>query len=67
MSIILLYFPEAGDRAVLTLPAGIFIDYENIDYFSEFIDKDFNVEYLILVASQYGPRKISIFGFGRKK
>ena len=37
------------------------------DYFSEFIDDSFKVDYLILVSSQYGKNKINIFGFGSQK
>jgi hypothetical protein len=25
------------------------------------------VEYLVLVTNQYGPRKVSVYGFGRKQ
>lgn len=64
---LLMFFPEQQDAARLTLPAGIFIDYNNISYFSKYADESFKIEYLILVASQYGDRKISVFGFGRRK
>lgn len=64
---LLMFFPEQQDAARLTLPAGIFIDYHNISYFSKYADESFRIEYLILVASQYGDRKISVFGFGKRK
>ncbi len=64
---LLLFFPEQEDSKRLVLPAGIFIDYDNVEYFRKFIDKDFEVEYLVLVVSQYGARKINVFGFGKKK
>ncbi len=64
---LLMFFPEQQDAARLTLPAGIFIDYNNISYFSKYADGSFKIEYLILVASQYGDRKISVFGFGKRK
>lgn len=64
---LLMFFPGQQDAAHLTLPAGIFIDYDNIRYFSKYADESFKIEYLILVASQYGDRKISVFGFGRRE
>lgn len=64
---LLLGFPNPGGPASLVLPAGIFIDYDHLDYFRSFISDDFNAEYLILVTSQYGDRKLSVFAFGRKK
>ncbi|MCR4336978.1 MAG: 6-bladed beta-propeller [Candidatus Omnitrophica bacterium] len=63
---LLLFFPDQEEYK-LVLPAGIAIDYENISYFKKYIDQDFEVEYLVLVASQYGERKISVFGFGKKR
>jgi len=64
---LLLYFPEQGDEVKLVLPAGVTIDYEHVDYFRKYIDDEFKVDYLIFVASQYGDKKINIFGFGKKK
>ncbi len=64
---LLLFFPDAGGKASLVLPAGIAIDYSLTDYFSPLVDPDFEAEYLVLVTSQYGDRKLSIFAFGHKK
>lgn len=65
---LLLFFAEPGGSPVsMVLPAGITIDYSLKDYFSPLIDPSFEVEYLILATSQYGDRKLSIFGFGHKK
>lgn len=65
---LLLFFAEPGGSPVsLVLPAGIAIDYSLKDYFAPLIDPSFEVEYLVLVTSQYGDRKVSIFGFGHKK
>ncbi|MBI3617834.1 MAG: hypothetical protein HY210_06425 [Candidatus Omnitrophica bacterium] len=64
---LLIFFPEQQDQARLVLPAGICITYEKIPYFSKYIDKGFEVDYLIFVTSQYGDRKISVFGFGKRK
>jgi len=54
-------------RGVTCLPAGIAIDYDNVAAFQHFVAPNFTVEYLILVANQMGPDKVSVFGFGHKK
>ena len=65
---LLLFFGQTGDKLEgLNLPAGVTIDYDNVEFFRRSADPRFNVEYLILVASQFGPNKIDVFGFGRMK
>jgi sugar lactone lactonase YvrE len=65
---LLLFFGEAtGPDTGLVLPAGVRIDYEHIEQFREYIAPGFDVEYLVFVTSQYGPRKVSVFGFGSMK
>lgn len=65
---LLLFFAEPGASPVsLVLPAGIAIDYSLRDYFFSFTGPSFELEYLVLVTSQYGDRKVSVFGFGHKK
>ncbi|HEY5652956.1 MAG TPA: hypothetical protein VIR63_01130 [Pontiella sp.] len=64
---LLFYFGEPGGSPVpLTLPAGITIDYNNTDLFQPMADENFEIEYLVFVTSQYGPRKVSVYGFGKK-
>jgi hypothetical protein len=46
------------------LPAGLHIDYDNLAYFSEYFDPDFQPEYLIYVTNQAGPFKINVYAFG---
>jgi hypothetical protein len=46
------------------LPAGIHIDYDNLAYFSKYIDPRFRAEYLIYVTNQSGPFKINVYAFG---
>jgi len=63
---LLLYFGQPGDKAEgLNLPAGVSIDYDNVALFKRYADPRFTIEYLILVASQFGPNKVDVFGFGR--
>lgn len=45
------------------LPAGIAIDYDHLDYFREYLYPGFDLKYLIFVTNQYGPDRISVYGF----
>jgi sugar lactone lactonase YvrE len=49
------------------LPAKVIIDYDNLDYFREYVHDSFDLKYLILVTNQYGPDKISVYGFVEPK
>lgn len=50
----------------LTLPAGICIDYELVDYFQQYAAPGFNIEYLVMVTSQFHDTNgISVYGFGK--
>jgi DNA-binding beta-propeller fold protein YncE len=55
------YGEEDGN---MTLPSGIHIDYENLEYFKKYADKDFQIQYLIYVTNIIGDRKINVYGFG---
>ena len=46
------------------LPAGVHIDYDNLQYFSEYLDPNFQAEYLVYVTNQAGPFKINVYAFG---
>jgi hypothetical protein len=62
---LLLYFGGFGNApGNMYLPSAIHIDYENLEYFQRYADKDFRLQYLIYVANQYGPHKIQVYGFG---
>jgi len=62
---LLLNFAHAGNKpGDLNLPAQVIIDYDNVKYFRSYADKHFKIEYLVIVTSQYGPRKVNVFGFG---
>lgn len=56
-----------GARGELVLPAGIAVDYENTEWFKAFAAPDFEIEYLVAVVSQYGIRKVNVYGFGHKR
>ena len=46
------------------LPSGIDIDYDNVEYFSKYVDKNFSAKYLVYVVNQAGPRKLNVYAFG---
>ncbi len=54
--------PGAGPGD-LNLPAQVEIDYENVDLFSDRVAPGYSLQYLLLVASQYGRNKINVYGF----
>lgn len=63
---LLMFFGGPGDSPEhINLPAAIHIDYDNIDYFQQYAAPGFRLEYVIIIASQFGVNKLNIFGFGR--
>jgi DNA-binding beta-propeller fold protein YncE len=63
---LLLFFGEPGrELSNINLPTAIAIDYDNISYFEQFAAPGFHIEYLILVASQFGLNKVNVYGFGK--
>jgi hypothetical protein len=65
---LLMWFGEPGGSSVsLMLPSKVVIDYDDVDYFQKYASPDFQVEHLIIVINQIGPRKVSVFGYGHKK
>lgn len=65
---LLMYFGQSeSDQERMNLPTGVTVDYDNVDFFSQYADPEFQIDYLILVASQFGPNKVDVYGFGRMK
>lgn len=63
---LLLFFGGAGDSPEhINLPTDIVIDYDNVEYFQQYAAPGFKLEYVIIVASQFGVNKINVFGFGK--
>ncbi|MFQ5591584.1 MAG: hypothetical protein ACE5HE_10510 [Phycisphaerae bacterium] len=48
----------------LGLPSTLAVDTTSLPYFEQYIHKDFNVDYLLFVASQYSARLINVYAFG---
>jgi len=49
------------------LPAKVVVDYDDLDLFRDYVDRRFVLDHLILVTNQYGPDKVSVYGFVRPK
>ncbi len=49
------------------LPAKIVIDYDNLSYFKQYVSDQFDLQYLLFVTNQYGPDKVSVYGFVRSR
>jgi sugar lactone lactonase YvrE len=61
---LLLFFGGAGgEPGRLSLPAKTAIDYDNVGLFADRVFPGYEIEYLIAVTSQFGPNKVSVFGF----
>ena len=46
------------------LPAGVDLDYDNLDYFAKYVDKNFRAKYLVYVVNQAGFQKLNVYAFG---
>lgn len=46
----------------LMMPAKVIIDYDNLEYFKQYVDPTLELKYLIFVTSQYGPDLINVYG-----
>ena len=61
----LMRFGGPGDMpGALVLPSTVAIDSTSLPYFEKYVHEDFEAEYLLFVASQYGEHLISIYAFG---
>jgi sugar lactone lactonase YvrE len=65
---VLMYFgyPQTSGPGGMWLPAGLAIDYENVDLYRKYAAPGYQIEFLILVVNQVGPQKVSIYGFLRR-
>lgn len=65
----LLLFFGGGEQGPgsLMLPAKVAVDYENLEFFRKYAGPDFELEYLLIVTSQFGERLVNVFGYGKEK
>ena len=62
---LLLFFGGTDNRPdSMLLPSGIHIDYRNAGYFSNYVDQEFRLKYVVYVGSMFGQNKLSVYGFG---
>jgi DNA-binding beta-propeller fold protein YncE len=63
---LLMFFGSPGDDPEsMNLPTQVVIDYDNVEFFQAYADPRFKLDYVILVANQYGASKVNAYGFGR--
>lgn len=51
-----------NERGNMYLPTQLQVDYTSVDFFKKYVHPDYELEYLIIVANQYGKNKISVYG-----
>lgn len=62
---LLLFFGGYGPhQGSMYLPSGLHIDYDNVEFFQPYVDKDFKVKYLVYVGNLLGDKKLNVYGFG---
>jgi DNA-binding beta-propeller fold protein YncE len=59
-------YPGSSGPGSTYLPAGLAIDYDNVDLFQEYVAPGFEIEYLILLTNQAGKNRVSVYGFLKK-
>jgi hypothetical protein len=65
---VLMAFGQPPDGSPgLNLPADVSIDYDNVALFRRYAAPGFEIEYVILVVSQFGPEQVDVFGFGKMR
>jgi len=65
---LLMFFGGAGEApGSLVLPAKVAVDYDDVEHFRRYAHPGFEIEYLIFVTSQFGDRRVNVFGYGKEK
>ncbi len=65
---LLMFFGGRSDKPEgMGMPAGIAIDRTSLPAFSHLVDEDFEAEYLLFVANEFGKNKIGVYAFGKSK
>lgn len=62
---LLMHFGDPAEGLIdsLVLPAGIAIDYDATACFRRYVAPGFDIDYVLFIVSQYGDRKINVYGF----
>lgn len=65
---LLMFFGSPGlPEGSLNMPADVAVGYDGLEYFQKLADPSFVLEKVIYVTSQFGKRKLSVYGLGHKK
>jgi len=65
---LLMFFGGYGQKpGQMQLPAKVVVDYDNLQYFKQYVAPDFEVESLLFVTNQFGDRMVSVFAYGKEK
>ena len=63
-----MFFGEGSDKpGGLLLPAKVAIDYDNLQYFRQYVQPGFQAEYLLVVTSQFGSRRVNVLAYGQEQ
>jgi hypothetical protein len=61
----LLFFGLPGNApGNVNLPSRVKLDYDNVGLFEQYAVPGAELEFLVIVANQYGLNKINVYGFG---
>ncbi len=58
--------PNSSGPGGLYLPAGLYVDYDDVKLFEKYVAPGYTLDYVIFVTNQVGPHKVSVYGFLRK-
>ncbi len=64
---LLMFFGEPSSGGPLYLPAGVAVDYDNVNFFESYVAPGYTIDHLIYIANQAGDKKVSVYGFLKKK
>ena len=65
---LLMFFGGSGDKpGSFLLPAKVVLDYDNLQYFQKYALPNFQIQYVILVTSQFGPRLVNVLAYGQER
>lgn len=62
---LLMFYANAAPPANLFLPMGIAVSAQAVDYMDEYLAPGFKADYIVAVASQFGPARVGLFAFGK--
>jgi len=65
---LLLFFGGPGNvPGGINLPTKVLVDYDNVGFFSDSVAPGYEVDYLVLVCSQFGSNMVNVYGFLKAK